>query len=170
VPFTIDLQQLSGVLMAVVAILAATFTALWISLIIWTFRDMKSRTRDVFAQVMAALVVAVLNIPGLLVYLILRPPETLAEQYERALEEEALLQEIEEKKVCPGCGNPIQDDWRICPFCHTRLKKLCHSCGGLLELPWTLCPYCEAAQVEDSGHRRRAGTRQDDEPEYDEAL
>ncbi len=160
-PFIVDLQQLSGVLMAVVAIVAATATALWISMIIWTFRDMRSRTRDVFAQIIAALVVALLNIPGLLVYLILRPPETLAEQYERALEEEALLQEIEDKKVCPGCGNPTRETWRICPFCHTRLKKPCPNCGELLDLPWTLCPYCETPQIDEATRQRRVTARQD---------
>jgi len=143
---TVDFQRLSGVLMAAVAVVAATGTALWIAMIIWTYRDMRSRSRDTFAQALAALVVGVLNVPGLLVYLILRPRETLAEQYQRALEEEALLQEIEEKKVCTGCNHPIKDDWLLCPYCHTKLKKPCPHCGHLLELPWTICPYCEFPQ------------------------
>jgi hypothetical protein len=162
VPFNLllDLQQLSGVLIAVISIVAAVATALWISLIIWTYRDMRSRSRDVFAQVLAALVVFVLNIPGLLVYLILRPQETLAEQYERALEEEALLQEIEEKKVCPGCGHPTRDEWMLCPYCHTKLKKSCQNCSQPLELPWSICPYCEHPQVERQPHARRASAQQ----------
>ncbi len=141
-----DLQQLSGVLIAVVAVLAAVAMALWISMIIWAFRDMRARSRDMFGQILAALVVGVLNVPGLLVYLILRPRETLAEQYERALEEEALLQEIEGRAVCPGCGHSIKDTWRLCPYCHTKLKKSCQKCAELLELPWTICPYCESPQ------------------------
>jgi hypothetical protein len=156
--FLVDLQQLSGVLLAVVSIVAAVATALWISLIIWTYRDMRSRSRDVFAQVLAALVVTILNIPGLLVYLILRPQETLAEQYERALEEEALLQEIEDKKVCPGCGHPTKENWMLCPYCHTKLKKPCQSCTQLLELPWAICPYCEHPQAERHSAARRAAT------------
>ncbi len=154
-PLNIDLQQLSGTLIAVISIVAATGTALWISLIIWAFRDMRSRSRDIFSQLLAALVVTVLNIPGLVVYLVLRPRETLAEQYERALEEEALLQEIEDKQVCPGCGHAIKDSWRVCPYCHTRLKKPCANCGELLDLPWTMCPYCEYPQVEQSYQSRR---------------
>jgi len=153
---SLDLQRLSGTMAAVVSIVAATATAVWIALIIWTFRDMRARSHDMFMQVLAALVIAVLNIPGLLVYFILRPRETLAEQYQRALEEEALLQGIENKQVCPGCSNPTRDDWRICPYCHTRLRKPCSNCGKLLDLPWTVCPYCEQTQVETSYQARRA--------------
>ncbi len=158
--FSLDTQQFSGVLIAVVSILTAIGTALWISMIIWTFRDMRSRSRDVFAQVLAALVVGLLNIPGLLVYLILRPQETLAQQYERALEEEALLQEIENRQVCPGCGHAIKETWRLCPYCHTKLKKSCQNCGQLLELPWTICPYCEHPQIEETAQIRRTATAQ----------
>jgi hypothetical protein len=166
---SIDLGQLSGVILAVISIVGATFTAVWLSLIIWTYRDMRSRSRDVFAQILAALVVAVLSIPGLLVYLILRPRETLAEQYERALEEEALLQEIEEKKVCTGCSHSIKDGWILCPFCHTKLKKPCQNCGQLLELPWSICPYCEQPQAERVGNSRRgaiAAVSQYDQASY----
>lgn len=135
-------------MIAVISILAAVVTALWIALIIWAFRDMRSRSHDTFAQALAAVVVALLNIPGLLVYLILRPRETLTEQYERALEEEALLQEIEARQVCPGCGHTIQGAWRLCPYCHTKLRKPCIHCGELLELPWNICPYCESPQAD----------------------
>ncbi|MBN1429429.1 MAG: zinc ribbon domain-containing protein [Anaerolineae bacterium] len=152
----VDFQQLVGVIITVVAILAATLTALWISMIIWAYRDMRSRSRDTFAQVMVALLVGVLSVPGLLVYLILRPQETLAEQYERALEEEALLQEIENKQVCAGCGHPTKEDWRLCPYCHTKLKKNCPGCSKLLDLPWTICPYCETPQTEQSQPGRRS--------------
>ncbi len=157
----VDFERLSGVLVAVVSLAAAVGTALWISMIIWTYRDMRSRSRDVFAQILAAAVVAVLSVPGLLVYLILRPRETLAEQYERALEEEALLQEIEEKKVCTGCGHPTREGWVICPYCHTRLRKPCQVCGQLLELPWSVCPYCEHPQSDLPSARRAAGSAPD---------
>ncbi len=124
------------------SISGALIAALWISLIIWTFRDMRNRSRDPFAQILAALVVALLPIVGLVIYLILRPPETLAEAYERALEEEALLQEIEERPACPGCSRTIDRHWILCPHCHTRLRRACVDCNALLELQWSICPYC----------------------------
>lgn len=148
--FALDLQQLSGTVLAVMALLSAVITALWVSMIIWAFRDMRSRSPDTFAQVLAGLVVAVLNVPGLLIYLILRPKETLAEQYERSLEEESLLQEIERRQICPGCGHTIKENWRVCPYCHTRLRKDCQHCGELLALSWTICPFCAQSQIDET--------------------
>lgn len=130
------------------SIFGALFAALWLSLVIWTFRDMRLRSRDPFAQLLAALVVAALPGMGLLIYVILRPPETLAEAYERALEEEALLQEIEERPACPGCSRTVEANWMLCPHCHTRLKKVCPDCNSLMELQWNLCPFCGNRQID----------------------
>jgi len=135
------------VLQVIMAITGAFFTALWISLVIWTFRDMRSRSRDAFAQLLATLLVLVFNLPGVLIYLILRPPERLTETYERALEEEALLQDIEERAQCPSCKRHIEPDYIVCPSCYTRLKKNCINCGRILRLRWKICPYCEAEQT-----------------------
>ncbi|MEW5987634.1 MAG: zinc ribbon domain-containing protein, partial [Chloroflexota bacterium] len=96
----------------------------------------------------AAVLVAVLPGVGAIVYLILRPRETLSEAYERALEEEALLQEIEERPLCPGCRRAADPRWLLCPHCHTRLRKVCPDCNALMELPWDLCPYCGNNQVD----------------------
>ncbi|MBI1280048.1 MAG: hypothetical protein GC179_18110 [Anaerolineaceae bacterium] len=120
--------------------------ALWLALIVWAYRDMRSRSRDTFAQLGSLLLVALLMIPGLIIYLLVRPRETLSEAYERSLEEEALLQEIEEKPTCPGCGQRIQDNWQACPHCFTRLKKPCVHCHQMLELSWQVCPYCTTQQ------------------------
>ncbi len=120
--------------------------ALWLALIVWAYRDMRSRSRDTFAQLGSLILVAVLVIPGLIIYLLVRPRETLSEAYERSLEEEALLQEIEEKPTCPGCGLRVQENWQACPHCFTRLKKPCTNCHQMLDLPWQVCPYCTAQQ------------------------
>jgi RNA polymerase subunit RPABC4/transcription elongation factor Spt4 len=120
---------------------------LWLALVIWAYRDMRARSRDTFAQILVAVVVAALNVPGVFIYVLLRPRETLSEAYERSLEEEALLQEIEEKPTCPGCGQRVQDDWQACAYCHTRLHKSCINCGRMLELSWNLCPHCATGQT-----------------------
>lgn len=139
---TFNPNLLSNLVLIAVGFGAAFLSALWLSLIIWTYRDIRRRARDPLARILAVLVVAVLFLPGILVYLILRPQRTLEEEFQSTLEEEALLQSIEDNAVCPGCGRRIREDWVACPSCHTRLKKPCHQCGRLMELPWNLCPYC----------------------------
>jgi len=141
------INNLIAIAQILVAVLSGFFVAFTLSLVIWTYRDIRSRSRDVFAHILAALIVLLFNVPGLVIYLILRPKETLAEAYERALEEEALLQDIEEKQACPGCKQPVQPDYMVCPNCHTKLRKPCVHCGRLLHLKWNVCPYCGTSQA-----------------------
>ncbi len=123
---------------------SAVFLAiLWITLILWTFRDIRRRTRDPLVRILAVLVSTLLFIPGTLVYLLLRPQYTLDEEYQKNLEEEALLQTLEESNLCPGCSKKIDDAWMLCPSCHTKLKKKCSSCGKMMDLNWDICPFCE---------------------------
>ncbi len=140
-------MDLGSIVLLFVAMVGAMVAAFWLALIIWTFRDMRSRSRDIFAQILAALLVAVLFVVGWVIYLMLRPKETLAEAYERSLEEEALFQGIEEVLACPGCGSRVQGEFVVCPNCHTKLKKSCQSCGRALNLRWGVCPYCGAPSV-----------------------
>lgn len=137
-----DLSALGDFFLILTAWAAAFVVALWLSLIFWTYRDIKARARDPLSRILAVLVVAVLFLPGILIYLILRPAHTLEDEYQQTLEEEALLQAIEESPLCPGCGRRIKDSWSICPNCHTKLRKNCHHCGKSMELPWNICPYC----------------------------
>ncbi len=137
-----DPAFLSNFLLVLTAFGGAFLAALWIALVIWTYRDIRARARDPLVQILSALLAAVLNLPGVLVYLILRPARTLEEEYQHTLEEESLLQALEELPLCPGCERRVKDDWQVCPNCHTKLKKECHHCGKLMELPWNVCPYC----------------------------
>ncbi len=144
---TLDRETLNTILLYTITASGAVIAAIWLGLILWTWRDMRQRSRDPLAQVAASLMVAVLGLFGVIIYVLLRPQETLTEAYERSLEEEALLQNIETRPVCPGCGRVVKDAWQVCPYCHTKLKKPCVHCGELLELPWNLCPYCAGSQV-----------------------
>jgi len=139
---TFDPSSLSNFMLIITAWSGAFLAALWLSLIVWTYRDIRARARDPLGRILAVLVVAVLFLPGIVIYLILRPHRTLEDEFQHTLEEEALLQSIEDVPVCPGCGRHTHEDWKICPNCHTRLKKTCHQCSKLMELPWNLCPYC----------------------------
>jgi RNA polymerase subunit RPABC4/transcription elongation factor Spt4 len=148
-----DLSGLGRILGLFVAVLGAYLFAVWVSMIIWTVRDIRSRSRDIFAQVLGVALVLVFNVAGLLLYFILRPRETLAEKYERELAEEAMLQDIEERQVCPVCHHKITAEYLICPNCHTKLHKKCEHCGRILNLKWNVCPYCAQPQAVPSAPR-----------------
>jgi RNA polymerase subunit RPABC4/transcription elongation factor Spt4 len=155
---TLDASTLSNLILILTAWGGAFLAALWLSLVIWTYRDIRRRARDPLARILASLVVAVLFLPGLVIYLILRPSRTLEDEYQHTLEEEALLQTIEDVALCPGCSRRVKENWQVCPNCHTRLKKNCHQCGKLIELPWNLCPYCGTP----APGMRREGTTMDE--------
>jgi RNA polymerase subunit RPABC4/transcription elongation factor Spt4 len=119
---------------------------LWLSIIVWVYRDIRDRTRDVGLQVLAVFIVMMFfpgfNIPGLALYLMLRPRDTLEEAYARSLEEEALLREIGDEGLCPSCRRFAERNWQTCPFCQTQLKDVCTKCEQLLSFNWFACPYC----------------------------
>jgi RNA polymerase subunit RPABC4/transcription elongation factor Spt4 len=134
--------NLLSFLPVVVTILGAYLAALWFCMIIWTFRDIQKRTTDILVQILATILVLLFNFPGLWLYLILRPPDTLAEVYARSLEEEALMHDMPRNSTCPGCKSFVEDEFLVCPECGARLKRACATCGRLLRPQWRLCPYC----------------------------
>ncbi len=150
------LGSFTGLLGVVIFFVAAFLVVFWLSLIFWVWRDVRSRTQDVILQVSATLLVAVFNLGGLFIYLIVRPRQTLAELYERQLEEESLLAEMTERQTCPTCHYRIDGDFQICPSCGTKLRRPCPRCDHLLELKWNVCPYCGYGGGADGGARAPA--------------
>ncbi|MBI2908021.1 MAG: zinc ribbon domain-containing protein [Chloroflexi bacterium] len=142
------LAQFQWVFMLVAAILGAYFILFALSLAVWVFRDIRTRSRDPFAIAFAIILVLVLNLPGLALYLLLRPNDTLSENYERSLQEEALLRELDNQVSCPSCHRPIEPEFAMCPFCYTLLKRTCPNCRRLLSPSWRGCPYCATRLAE----------------------
>src|SRR3954471_15707911 len=124
----------------------AYLVALWFVLIVWAFRDSETRSRSVITQIFSTLLVVLFFIPGALLYLLLRPRQTLDEAFQRSLEEEYLLQDLEELPLCKSCGHYVEDDFMLCPNCQTQLREPCVACSRLVDLRWNICPYCSAEQ------------------------
>src|SRR5437870_2418672 len=136
------LNSLQSALGPIIGCTVAFVVIFWLSLVIWTFRDIRSRSQDLLTQILATLLVAVFFIGGLFIYMILRPRQTLAEIYERQLEEESLLAEMTERQTCSNCHARVESDFQVCPSCGQKLKRPCPKCERLLELRWAFCPYC----------------------------
>jgi RNA polymerase subunit RPABC4/transcription elongation factor Spt4 len=139
------LNTIGMILELFVAGMTALLVAFWIGLVVWTFRDIRSRTRDVFAWFLATVLVLILGPIGWLLYFLLRPRETLAQVYDRQLEEEVLLRDITTRRACRKCQTVTEAEWLLCPRCGTELRHQCTDCGRPLELDWIACPYCTAA-------------------------
>lgn len=132
----VPLLQVAGIF------LGAYLVLLWAASVLWAYRDIRRRSEDVSVQVLAVSLVLLLPFVGIPLHLILRPPQTLAEKYERELEQEYLRRDIEEKYVCPECQRPIEPDFILCPHCHTNLRRRCGSCDRVVDLTWSVCPFC----------------------------
>jgi hypothetical protein len=138
----ISTDLLQSYLTTALGIAGGIVVILWVAVLIWVWRDCRARSRSGWAAALALLLTAILPVVGLVIYMLLRPRQTLAEAYDRALEQEALLQQIEERPVCPTCSRPTQANWFLCPTCHTHLRQPCPVCNFPLELHWDICPYC----------------------------
>ncbi len=134
--------NLRPILNLLATIIGAYLVLLWAASVLWAYRDIRMRSDNISVQVLAVSIVLLIPFAGIPIHLILRPPQTLAEKYERSLEDEYLRRDLEEKFVCPSCQRPIEHDFIICPHCHTELRRRCQACNRVVDLTWTICPYC----------------------------
>lgn len=131
----------------VVGMLVVYLAALWLTLVFWAYRDARRRSRSGTFQAAAVALVTFFFLPGLWLYMLMRPRMTLSQQYAAALEEEALLQELDEVLNCPGCNRRVRDEYLVCPSCLVELKTPCERCEKPLAHAWLACAFC--------GKRRR---------------
>ena len=134
---------------AVGALIAAYVFVIWLAALLWTWRDIRSRTHDVISQVICVALVFFLNLPGLLLYLILRPQLTMMERAELEMEIDAFSREAAMQMRCPDCEREVQDSFAACPYCRASLASPCRECGRNLSVSWVMCPYCLAPRAEE---------------------
>jgi RNA polymerase subunit RPABC4/transcription elongation factor Spt4 len=119
---------------------------LWLASAVWAYRDMRHRAESEIASYLAAgLIVAAtpLFFPlAIVVYRIVRPPETLTETWERRLSASAIEAEADALQGCYACGRRIDLEWLVCPTCGTKLHRVCADCGQLIDLDWVVCAWC----------------------------
>ena len=115
----------------------------WLATAFWVYKDARRRIDDPWLVAMAALLGLVPPFIGPIVYLFLRPPDSIEERRDRELENRALEERLAERDLhCPVCRGEVDASFLVCPVCTTRLKQACGSCGSPLEQIWQVCPYC----------------------------
>jgi hypothetical protein len=121
------------------------FAVLYFAIIFWTWRDANRRGAMGWFW---GLTCAIFPFVGWVVYLIVRPPDTLDDAHERELEIRAREQQLtRDYDTCPSCYKPVEKDFLLCPSCMKKLRKPCTECGKALKLNWQVCPYCKTKQV-----------------------
>ena len=114
------------------------------ALVFWIWRDAKRRGA---MAVFWAIATVPFSVFTWLIYMIVRPPETLEELQERDTEIAAREAELAMYgSTCPNCFKPVQPDYLICPTCMKKLKKSCDTCGRAINTSYSVCPYCKAKQ------------------------
>jgi hypothetical protein len=120
------------------------FVALvWLGLAFRVHRDARRRIDDGRLVGVATLTALAIPFVGPLLYVLFRPPETLADAHAREIEMRALRDRIRRPDThCPVCLTDVDDDYLVCPVCTTRLREPCPSCDAALDPLWQACPYC----------------------------
>lgn len=132
--------QVTGLMMVL------SIAAIWIAGIAWVANDVRRRTTDPNIQWLAIGATALLFVPGVILYIAIRPSETLEDRRERYWEMEFLAQQAYATPACPGCQRALRDDFVRCPFCGLSLGDNCAQCERFNRSEWVTCPYCGMAR------------------------
>jgi len=114
----------------------------WLVIIGWVWVDSSERTSKKGLKIGYILLVIFFNIFGLIIYLIIRPSETIEEIYWEDLERRYLKYETSELGDCPKCGSQLYPGYVFCTNCGYRLKVKCPQCGVLIDKDHVFCEYC----------------------------
>ena len=142
-------------------IVCIMIAVLYVLSIVWVMRDAHRRgtTWTVWG------IVAIIPVVGLVAYCLLRPPLLQIDRDEQELEIAYKQRALQKYGNCAVCGCPVQDDFIVCPSCHTPLKNQCSRCGKPLDPTWSMCPYCATpVNVGNSSSRRRPARAQERMP------
>lgn len=123
-------------------VLGLIFVIFWLVIIGWVWIDSSERTSKKGIRFVHMLLAVLLNIPGLIIYLIIRPSETIEEIYWADLERRYLKFETAELGDCPKCGDQLYPGYVFCTNCGYEIKKRCPRCNVLVDKDHKFCEYC----------------------------
>lgn len=114
----------------------------WISVVWWVWFDASARTTKTWAKIASVVLVLVFNIFGLIIYLIIRPDQTIEGTYWEDLERRYMKYETSELGDCPQCGAQLYPGFVFCSKCGYELKVKCPDCEVFVDRNYKYCPFC----------------------------
>ena len=124
------------------SILFVLLVVFWLVLIGWVWIDSGERTSNLTIRIVYLALVLILNIPGLIIYLIIRPSETIDQIYWADLERRYLKYETSELGDCSKCGGQLLPGYVFCTNCGNEIKKKCPNCSVMISKGSKFCAYC----------------------------
>lgn len=114
----------------------------WFFVLFWVWTDSRERSTKVIFSILSVLLVAPFNILGLIVYLLIRPKDTIESLFWADLERRYLIHETADLGDCSQCGYQLSPDFNACPQCSTPCKIECPECKAFVRTDWKYCPVC----------------------------
>jgi hypothetical protein len=97
----------------------------WFVVLYWVWLDSGDRTSNKASKISYVLLVASFEHNWFLIYLIIRPGQTIEEIYWADLERRYLKYETAELGDCPKCGRQLYPGYTFCPNCRNKIKRKC---------------------------------------------
>ena len=124
------------------SLFGVALAAFWIVVLYWVWLDSGDRTTNKSTRVAYVLLVTLLFVVGLIIYLLIRPSQTIEEIYWADLERRYLKYETAELGDCPKCGTQLYPGFTFCPNCRYVLKMKCSNCELEMDKQYKYCPSC----------------------------
>ena len=113
----------------------------WVVVTSWIWIDSDERTTNKWVRIFY-IIIGMIPVFGWIIYLIVRPSETIDEIYWGDLERRYLKYEAKDLGDCPQCGTQLYPGYIFCPNCHKRIKVKCPKCGVYVDLDSKYCVHC----------------------------
>lgn len=119
-----------------------TIIILWFFVVFWVWTDSRDRTRNMLFSLISVILVLPFNLFGLLIYLIIRPKDTIESLFWTDLERRYLIHETADLGDCNQCGYQMSPDFNACPQCAFPTRHPCPGCENMVRTDWKFCPTC----------------------------
>jgi predicted RNA-binding Zn-ribbon protein involved in translation (DUF1610 family) len=127
-----------SMLATVVAVVSIIF---WLVVTSWIWVDSDERTTSKWMRLFYV-IIGIIPVIGWIIYLIVRPTETIDEIYWGDLERRYLKYEAKDLGDCERCGTQLYPGFVFCPNCGKRIKRKCSNCEVYVDLEYKYCPNC----------------------------
>jgi RNA polymerase subunit RPABC4/transcription elongation factor Spt4 len=141
-----DAGTWTTVAQAVAVMMLAYLGVLWLAGIFWVVNDIRRRTADPMMQWLSIAAAALFFVPGLLLYIAIRPSETIDDRNERYMEMQMLSHQAGVEPACSNCHRRLREEFVRCPYCAWKLGEPCEACQRVNAAEWVVCPYCGDAR------------------------